>query len=150
MRMAFQLARRSTCSRLQVGTVISSADYCRILAVGYNGNAAGLPNGCDRSDEGNCGCIHSEENAIIKCQESRKTPKIVMVTHIPCVMCAKRLINLGGVQHVYYALNYRIRDAIHILREVDIGVTQLIPKDVEGDLGGDDEYDWLYCRSRWD
>jgi dCMP deaminase len=122
MKMAFLLARRSTCKRLQVGTVIASADYRRILAVGYNGNATGLPNRCDRDEEGNCGCLHSEENAVINCAEPRETRKIVLVTHLPCVMCAKRLINLGGVTRIYYAREYRNVESIEILERSGIEV----------------------------
>ncbi len=120
LKMAFELAKRSTCNRLQVGTVISSVDYRRILAVGYNGNATGLPNQCDRTEQGNCGCLHSEENAAINCVEPRETPKIVLVTHLPCVQCAKRLLNLGGVRKVYYANEYRIADSLDIFRDVGI------------------------------
>lgn len=47
MRMAFLVARRSTCLRAQVGTVISSTDFRKIIAMGYNGNASGLPNRCE-------------------------------------------------------------------------------------------------------
>ncbi len=125
MKMAFQLARRSTCSRLQVGTVISCADFRRILAVGYNGNATGLPNTCDRDAPGNCGCLHSEENAVINCTEARETKKIVLVTHLPCVMCAKRLINLGGVQTVYYANEYRSSESLELLETAGIEVIRL-------------------------
>lgn len=125
MKMAFLLARRSTCKRLQVGTVIASADFRRILAVGYNGNATGLPNTCDRDVEGNCGCLHSEENAVINCAEPRETKKIVLVTHLPCVMCAKRLINLGGVTRIYYAREYRNAESIAILEGSGIEVVQL-------------------------
>jgi len=125
MKMAFELAKRSTCARLQVGTVIASMDYRRILAVGYNGNATGLPNRCDREDAGNCGCLHSEENAVINCTAPRETDKVVLVTHLPCVMCAKRLINLGGVRKVYYAREYRSREALEILEQAGIEVVRL-------------------------
>ncbi len=30
-------------------------------------------------------------------------------------MCAKRLVNLGGVEKVYFAEDYRVRDAALIL-----------------------------------
>src|SRR5271157_5122725 len=112
MRLAEALAERSTCSRLQVGTVITSTDYRRVLAVGYNGNATGLPNQCDRDEPGNCGCLHSEENAVINCDAPRQVEKIVFVTHLPCMMCAKRLINLGNVRRVYYRTDYRLRDSL--------------------------------------
>ena len=40
MGLAEAMAERSTCSRLKVGAVITSTDYRKVLAVGYNGNAA--------------------------------------------------------------------------------------------------------------
>lgn len=125
MDLAYQLAKRSTCQRLQVGTVITSTDYRKVLAVGYNGNASGLNNGCDRDEAGNCGCLHSEENAVINCDSPRQMEKIVFVTHLPCSMCAKRLINLGGVKHIYYGQDYRCKDSIGLLNSVNVGITQL-------------------------
>lgn len=125
MRLALNLAARSTCSRLQVGTVITSSDDRRVLAVGYNGNATGLPNCCDREEPGNCGCLHSEENAIINCDAPRETKKVVYVTHLPCTQCAKRLINLGNVGVVYYAYAYRSIDGAQTLRMGGIEVREL-------------------------
>ncbi len=122
--LAFTLAARSTCHRLQVGTVITSTDFRKVLAVGYNGNATGLRNGCDREEPGNCGCLHSEENAVINCDAPRSMEKIVFVTHLPCVQCAKRLINLGNVKAIYYGQDYRIRDSVELLRSVGIQVEQ--------------------------
>ncbi|MEK6579103.1 MAG: CMP deaminase, partial [Bdellovibrionota bacterium] len=119
------LARRSTCKRLQVGTVITSTDFRKVLAVGYNGNATGLHNGCDRDEPGNCGCLHSEENAVINCDAPRFIEKYVFVTHLPCVACAKRLINLGNVKRVYYGEDYRVRDSVSLLTSVGIQVEQL-------------------------
>ena len=99
--LARTLSLRSTCKRLNVGTVITSTDFRKVLSVGYNGNASGLPNSCDREEPGNCGCLHSEENAVINCDSPRYVEKIVFVTHLPCSGCAKRLINLGNVQKNY-------------------------------------------------
>lgn len=126
MRLAVSLAERSTCKRLKVGTVITSTDFRKVLAVGYNGNASGLHNGCDRDEVGNCGCLHSEENAVINCDSPRNTEKIVFVTHLPCAMCAKRLINLGNVRRVVYANDYRTRDSVDLFARVGISVGQLM------------------------
>lgn len=123
--LAASLASRSTCRRLKVGTVITSTDFRKVLAVGYNGNASGLANGCDRDDEGNCGCLHSEENAVINCDSPRSTEKFVFVTHLPCPMCAKRLINLGNVKRVYFGLDYRNKAAIDLLAQAGIEVERL-------------------------
>jgi len=123
--LARVLASRSTCKRLAVGTVITSTDYRKVLAVGYNGNASGLPNSCDRDEPGNCGCLHSEENAVINCDAPRVVEKVVFVTHLPCVACAKRLINLGNVKTVVYGEDYRVRDSVELLRSVGIEVKKI-------------------------
>jgi dCMP deaminase len=123
--LARTLSARSTCKRLQVGTVITTTDYRKVLAVGYNGNATGLHNGCDREEPGNCGCLHSEENAVINCDAPRHTEKVVFVTHLPCVACAKRLINLGNVKRIFYGQDYRLRDSVEILTSVGIEVNKL-------------------------
>ena len=125
LNLAKTLAARSTCHRLQVGTVITSTDFRKVLAVGYNGNATGIHNGCDRDEPGNCGCLHSEENAVINCDAHRFIEKYVFVTHLPCVACAKRLINLGNVKKVFYGEDYRIRDSIQLLESVGIAVEHL-------------------------
>jgi len=128
MQLACNLAKRSTCKRLKVGAVITSMDYRKVLSVGYNGNATGLPNCCDSEEVGNCGCIHAEMNAIINCDSPRHTEKIVFVTVSPCMACAKGLINLGNVKGVYYLEEYRKRDSIELLRSVGIPTVPLQPK----------------------
>ncbi|MGK5084289.1 deaminase [Bdellovibrionota bacterium FG-1] len=125
LQLAKTLAERSTCRRLKVGTVITSTDFRKVLAIGYNGNATGLPNTCDRDEPGNCGCLHSEENAVINCDAPRLIEKFVFVTHLPCVQCAKRLINLGNVKAVFYAQDYRVRDSLQLLNSVGIQVKHL-------------------------
>ncbi len=120
MQLAFNLAERSTCSRLKVGTVVTSTDFRKVLAIGYNGNASGLDNKCDREEPGNCGCLHSEENAVINCDSPRFVEKVVFVTHLPCSACAKRLINLGNVKKVYYATDYRSQDSLALFDRVGI------------------------------
>ena len=128
MQFAETIARRSTCTRLAVGTVITTTDYRKVLAVGYNGNASGLANVCDREEPGNCGCLHSEENAVINCDAPRETKKFVYVTHLPCAACAKRLINLGNVEKVVYLNDYRKRDSVELLESVGIPVIKF-PRD---------------------
>ncbi len=113
MRMAEELAKRSTCARSSVGTVIASADLTQVLGIGYNGNARGLPNRCDSAEPGRCGCIHSEANALIKAGAS--TPgKVVFVTLSPCVMCAKMIVN-SNVARVYYRDAYRDPAGVEVL-----------------------------------
>lgn len=115
MRMAWLVAQRSTCSRLNVGCVIVRPDFRQVLSMGYNGNASGLPNQCDSTEPGKCGCIHAEQNAVINCDTPRYVDKIVFTTDLPCVMCAKFMVNLGNVQKVYYERDYRLRDGLEVL-----------------------------------
>jgi dCMP deaminase len=134
MHLAQELSKRSTCKRLNVGTVITSTDYRKVLAVGYNGNATGLHNGCDREEPGNCGCLHSEENAVINCDAPRTVEKHVFVTHLPCVMCAKRLINLGNVKKIFYADAYRSTDSLALLNQIGIEVEQVPVENSETEM----------------
>ena len=115
MRMAEELAKRSTCARNQVGSVITTGDLTQVLGIGYNGNARGLPNRCDSSEPGRCGCLHSEANALIKAG-AQVEGKLMFVTASPCVMCAKMIIN-SNVRRVYYRAAYRDPAGIEVLRQ---------------------------------
>ena len=127
MGIAVSISERSTCRRtnaqgdlMKVGCVIATPDFRKILAWGYNGNASGLPNQCDSDTPGACGCLHAEENAVINCDSPRGTLKVVFCTHLPCPMCAKRLINLGNVLKVHYLQDYRIKDSLAFFDAVGI------------------------------
>src|ERR1700716_2189087 len=120
MRMAEELAKRSTCARLQVGSVITTADLTQVLGIGYNGNARGLPNRCDSTEAGNCGCLHSEQNALIKAGATLGG-KVMFVSASPCVMCAKMIINTN-VGRVYYREAYRDPAGLDVLRQGGVEV----------------------------
>ena len=94
-------------------------------------NATGLPNTCDREEPGNCGCLHSEENAVINCDSPRSIEKVVFVTHLPCTACAKRLVNLGNVKKVWYRKDYRLVEAVKILRGAGIEVEQVAASEAD-------------------
>jgi dCMP deaminase len=114
MRMAEELAKRSTCSRNQVGTVITTGDLTQVLGIGYNGNARGLPNACDSPEPGRCGCLHSEANGLVKAGAQAEN-KAMFVTMSPCVMCAKMIVN-SNVRRVYFRTAYRDPAGIEVLR----------------------------------
>ena len=120
MRMAEELAKRSTCARLQVGSVITTGDLTQVLGIGYNGNARGLPNRCDSTEAGACGCIHSEQNALIKAG-AQLPGKVMFVSASPCVMCAKMIINTNVVR-VYYRDAYRDPAGLDVLRQGGVEV----------------------------
>lgn len=114
MRMAEELAKRSTCARLQVGTVITDARLENVVAIGYNGNARGFPNRCDTTEPGRCGCIHSEQNALVKAPGTLPD-KVAFVTASPCVMCAKLMVQ-SGITHLFYRTAYRSPEGLDVLR----------------------------------
>lgn len=118
MRMAEELAKRSTCARLQVGTVITDARLENVVANGYNGNARGFPNRCDSTEAGSCGCIHSEMNALVK-SPGQMRDKVAFVTASPCVMCAKLMVQ-ANVSYVFYRERYRLAEGLAVLEQAGV------------------------------
>ena len=125
MDFAVNLSKRSTCKRLSVGCVITSIDYSYVYGIGYNGNAKGLTNCCDRDEPGNCGCLHSEENALLKVNVDNNTPKVAFCTHQPCAYCAKRFINKGGFKQIFYKFPYRKTEGLELLKQAGIEVIKM-------------------------
>jgi dCMP deaminase len=124
MRFAEQLAVLSTCERLQVGCVIMNESMTQVLAIGYNGNAKGLPNRCDDAFAvGGCGCIHAEMNALLKVDGSIPN-KILFSSVAPCVQCAKAIIN-SNVGTVFYRRTYRDPNGAALLGKASIEGGQL-------------------------
>lgn len=77
---------------------------------------------------GACGCTHAEINLLE--QMSYDNPKMVIVSHSPCLDCAKRLVE-EGVLTVMYHEEYRVTDGIDYLRENGVHVSKLfgLPED---------------------
>ena len=105
LKVASVVAERSTCLRHHVGAVAVRDKH--ILATGYNGAPAGLKDclelGCLR-DEMNiesgtrheiCRGIHAEQNVIIQASLHGVSLEgaTIYVTHSPCILCAKMLVN---------------------------------------------------------
>jgi dCMP deaminase len=105
MEMAHSIARRSYDPNYKVGAIIVSADNTSVLALGYNGNFAGGPNCRDSEERGKSGLIHAEVNALLKME---------YVTHSPCTMCAKAIIN-AGINEVVYAREYDYELSVELL-----------------------------------
>ena len=122
MRMAEELAKRSTCARLQVGTVITDPQLENVVAIGYNGNVRGFPNRCDSPEPGRCGCIHSEQNALVKAPGQMRD-KVAFVTASPCIACAKLMIQ-AHVSHLFYREAYRDPAGLDVLRRGGVSVVQ--------------------------
>ena len=125
MDFAESIAQRSYDPTLKVGCVITSTDFRYVYGLGYNGNYVGGPNRRDSLKPGESQLLHSEINAIINCATPRHYKKYVFVTHVPCTMCSKALINMGGVEKVFYKNDYRDKKGLSLLRKCGIKVKKV-------------------------
>jgi dCMP deaminase len=107
MNICEQIASLSYDPKFKVGTVIITDDFREICAVGYNGNYKGGPNERDSDETGASGFLHSEENALFHLSKpfELRDNLIMLCTHKPCPMCAKRIVN-SGLKRVIYGTNY--------------------------------------------
>jgi len=110
-------AKQSKCKRLQVGAVLAKEG--RILCIGYNGTISGAPNKCE--DENNKTIeevVHAEQNLISFAAKEGIAMRgcTIYITHSPCIMCAKLLIQ-SGVDRVVYGTEYRDLTGVEFLRK---------------------------------
>ncbi|KKN88151.1 hypothetical protein LCGC14_0252230 [marine sediment metagenome] len=125
MCVARLMARRATCARLKVGCVVADARLTAIYSIGYNGNYRGGPHACDREEPGNCGCLHAEDNALVKLRTEERG-LVLFTTISPCTACAKRIVNQGNVETVWYQGRHRDEEAgVAILRAGGVEVRVL-------------------------
>lgn len=111
MKIADDVALRSTCDRAAVGAVLVKEKH--IISTGYNGSPAGLEH-CDEIGhlmvEGHCvRTVHAEVNAIIQAAVFGLATRdsVCYVTHFPCLNCTKMLIN-ARISKLIYKNSYRI------------------------------------------
>lgn len=137
LEMALLAAKRSTCMRRQVGAIIVRDK--NILATGYNGAPSGTAHceeiGCCLREQQAvpsgqrheiCRAAHAEQNAI--CQAAKHGVSIdratMYCTTMPCVICAKMMINTG-VNTIYYLEGYADPLSLSLLEESGVAITQL-------------------------
>jgi dCMP deaminase len=121
---AKSIAKRSPDPKFQVGSVIVTEDNTQVLSMGYNGDQKGGPNCRDSMDHGQSGFIHAEVNALIKMDYNNPKKKKMYLTHVPCPVCAKCIIN-AGIDEVYYLNNYTILEGLDILKSSGVTVKKL-------------------------
>ncbi len=136
MEITHLVAKRSTCIRRQVGSIIVRDR--RILATGYNGAPRGLAHcadiGCLREKMGVpsgrmqelCRGLHAEQNAIIQAAlfgVSIENSMIYTVTQ-PCVVCAKMIIN-SGIKRVVFADFYPDQLAEEMFEEAGVELVNI-------------------------
>lgn len=138
MEMAALTARRSTCLRRQVGAVIVQNKH--IIATGYNGAPRGLAHcgdregGCLRQQLGVpsgerhelCRALHAEQNAIIQAAALGNSIEggTIYITHQPCLICAKMIIN-AGIQRIVVQEGYPDQMSADILAEAGLKIVML-------------------------
>jgi len=113
---AFEIAALSTCERAKVGCIIFDPWFERVLAIGYNGPPKGESNDSCTNEVGNCGCIHAEVNALLKCKAENQ---ILLTTLSPCNLCAGYILN-SKLKAVIFCTEYRHKEGIERLRHREI------------------------------
>lgn len=123
---AFIWAQQSTCSRLSVGCVIAREG--RILVQGYNGAPAGMDHCPPEHEPEQCLSVHAEQNAIAFAAKwgVALDGSEMVVTHQPCLSCARSIIN-AGIRKVYYAEPYRLQDGLELLGDAGVWVCRVRP-----------------------
>ena len=112
MEMARSASKRSTCSRLNVGSLIVMENSP--ISVGWNGAAAGeshcAGNDCPGMVPGKCPSLHAETNALSKAAAIIEpgTEVDLYVTHSPCELCSLAIQQSDlYVRRVLFEIPYR-------------------------------------------
>jgi dCMP deaminase len=108
MEICESLSKLSHDTKYRVASIIVTDDFREICSIGYNGDYKGGPNLRTNMEHGQSGFLHSEENCLIHLNKplELRSHLILMCTHKPCSMCAKRIVN-SGIQRVIYKHDYR-------------------------------------------
>lgn len=131
MNLAEIVGSRSTCTRHKLGAVLVRDK--RILATGYNGAPKGMRHcldiGCLRDKlkipSGTrheiCRAVHAEQNSVIQAAVHGVSTEgsDIYITHSPCSVCAKILIN-AGVKRIYYKTGYPDEFSKELLSEAGV------------------------------
>lgn len=137
MEMAELTAKRSTCMRRSVGAVIVKDRHA--IATGYNGAPRGIAHceergGCIRQQlnvpSGQrhelCMALHAEQNAIIQAAAMGNSIEggTIYITHQPCAICAKMIIN-AGITRIVIKEGYPDELAASILEEAGLKIERI-------------------------
>lgn len=137
MEIAALTSQRSTCLRRHVGAAIVCDKH--IVATGYNGAPRGIKHceergGCLRekmnvpSGERHelCMALHAEQNAIIQAATLGQSIEgaTIYITHQPCVICAKMIIN-AGIKRIVVKEGYPDELAREILKEAGLEIEKI-------------------------
>lgn len=123
------ISLRATCERLKVGAVIVREN--RIIASGYNGSVSDgahcIDDGCKLVNNHCVRTVHAEANAILQCAKFGVATQdtVLYVTHFPCLICTKQIIQ-AGIKKMYYQADYRNDEiAVELFKEADIEIIKV-------------------------
>ncbi|MDY6367754.1 MAG: dCMP deaminase family protein [Clostridia bacterium] len=136
MQMAETVAGWSSCfqENRHVGAVIVKDK--RIVATGYNGAPAGIKSCAERGEclrrvrniasgtmQEVCYAVHAEQNAIIQAAKLGipLDGAVMYVTHQPCVICTRMIIN-SGIKKVIYKNGYPDDFALQLFSESNVEI----------------------------
>ena len=108
----------------------------RVLTTGYNGAPAGIKSCADKGEcirrvkniasgtmQEVCYAVHAEQNAI--CQAAKLGVSLegatIYVTHQPCVICTRMIIN-SGIKKVIYKHGYPDDFALELFSQSDVEI----------------------------
>lgn len=140
MKLAETVADWSSCfqENRHVGAVVVRDK--RILTTGYNGAPEGIKSCAERGEclrrkrniasgtmQEVCYAVHAEQNAIIQAAKLGVSLEgaTLYVTHQPCVICARMILN-SGIKRVIYKHGYPDKFAVELFEEAGV---QLIKYD---------------------
>lgn len=136
MQMARLVASWSSCyqENRQVGAVIVKDK--RILTTGYNGAPSGLVSCKDKGEclrkklniasgtrQEICYAVHAEQNAIVQAAKMGISVNgaTIYVTHQPCSICTKIIIN-SGIKKVIYREGYPDEFSMQLFAEAGVEI----------------------------
>jgi dCMP deaminase len=134
MQLAETVASWSSCfqENRHVGAIIVKDK--RILTTGYNGASSGIMSCTEKGEclrkklnipsgtrQEVCYAVHAEQNAIIQAAKLGVSVDnaTMFVTHQPCVICAKMIIN-SGIKKVIYKEGYPDEFSVKIMNEAKV------------------------------
>lgn len=126
MSIAYDIATRSTCERLNVGAI--AVLERRILTTGYNGAPAGM-NHCKHDGDDPCRwAVHAEANVVAFAAKHGVALEgsTLYTTHSPCLTCAYLIINAGMIE-VVFAEEYRDVGPLDLLNNAGVTVRRYWP-----------------------
>ena len=138
MQLAETVANWSSCyqENRHVGAVVVKDK--RILTTGYNGAPSGIESCAERGEclrrvrniasgtmQEVCYAVHAEQNAI--CQAAKMGISVdgatIYVTHQPCTICTRMIIN-AGIKKVVYKHGYPDEFSLKLLEEAGVEIVK--------------------------